>query len=203
MAADSDRSPGAECVEGPDAADMRPKSKAYWPNFLVHRRLVGEEDAKKWVRCDEWDEGHQMDSRVHCYDLVNGFYRGDEHAAALRDCTKTRETFERRREKKYGEAQGALEDRRQVQHVRALGARQNAQLAVRTLPNHRCNALAEGDNLPFQAPPVSLVATYMDDVRQFPSKAGTVKTYLAAISSTCTEFGASPPCSLPDVKEQN
>ena len=66
----------------------------------------------------------------------------------------------------------------------------------------RCNDLAEGDNLPFQAPPVSLVATYMDDVRQFPSKAGTVKTYLAAISSTCTEFGASPPCSLPDVKEQ-
>ena len=58
MAADSDRSPGAECVEGPDAADMRPKSKAYWPNFLVHRHLVGEEDAKKWVRCDGWDEGH-------------------------------------------------------------------------------------------------------------------------------------------------
>ena len=59
MAADSDRSPGAECVEGPDAADMpRGQIQSILAQFLVHRRLVGEEDAKKWVRCDGWDEGH-------------------------------------------------------------------------------------------------------------------------------------------------
>jgi len=188
--------PEAEGIDGDD--DKQQKCKAYWPTLLVHRRLVGEGDARRWVRCQGYDDDHQMDSRVHYYDREHGFDRGAEHRAALDRSSVTREAFARRREN----------PEKRTAHWKTVERWSMFERWVLAMmpSDPYATFLRACDNpvasVAFQAPTVALVVTFMDEIRQFPLKANTVKTYLAAISSTCTEFGATSPCGQHDVKLQ-
>jgi hypothetical protein len=71
----------------------------------------------------------------------------------------------------------------------------------------KCEVL-EGP-LRFEAPPIGLVVTYMDTLRNDPggvfqnARAGTIKSYLGGISSVCHEFGiSSSPVSADAVSKQ-
>ena len=76
--------------------------RAYWPTLLRHRRLEGAEGANeadmKWVRCEGYDEGHEIDSRVHYYDREVGFKRSDEDEASAQRNQRVADAFERRRQ---------------------------------------------------------------------------------------------------------
>ena len=139
-----------------------------------------------------------MDSRVHYYDREHGFDRGAEHQAALDRSQVTRDAFARRRE-------NPEKRKAHMRTVERWSMFERWVLAVMT-DDPYAKFLRDCDNsvagVAFQAPPVALIVTYMDQIREFPLKANTVKTYLAAISSTCTEFGATSPCGQHDVKAQ-
>ena len=50
--------------DGELADELRASSRRLFPEQMVHRRLDGD----RWVPCAPTETGHELDSRVHCYD---------------------------------------------------------------------------------------------------------------------------------------
>ena len=85
----------AEGVEGDHPGEVEFKSAAYYPTFMVHRRLG---DDNVWVRCQGWDVGHEIDSRAHYYDREVGFQRGRDDQDMIDNNPRTAEAYARRRQ---------------------------------------------------------------------------------------------------------
>ena len=198
-----DAGEGFPMPEGGETDELHPKSPAYWPHFIVHRRLEAAQSEggnEKWVTCQGWDPGHQMDSRVHRYDREKGFYRGADHDAALGRNPNIRAAFEARRTRTVKKkSHPALVDRWSMFERWVL-----ARMPGEPYAAYLRRAERYDDDLPFEPPPVELVVPFMDALRGFPLKANTIKTYISAISSICSEFGvgASSPCQASDVCDQ-
>ena len=85
---EEDESPGAN----------PPRNNAIYPSFFVHRRLVEDQSGDYWQRCDGWDDGHEVDSRVHFFDRELGFLRAQQDQDIIERNESTRLAFERRRQ---------------------------------------------------------------------------------------------------------
>ena len=70
--------------QGGTPDEHAPRVAAYFAAFLVsgvHRRLIpdpNDPSAMCWVRCQGYDEGHEIDSIVHWYHREVGFQRAQE-----------------------------------------------------------------------------------------------------------------------------
>ena len=186
---EEDESPGA----------FPPRNNAIYPSFFVHRRLVEDQSGDYWQRCDGWDDGHEVDSRVHFFDRELGFLRAQQDQEIIERNESTRLAFERRRQDPCKRRAHSFTVMRWALFERWVLAEMPQEPYAAFL--RECENLTP--NLRFQAPPVALIVTFMDTIRAWPLKANTVKNYLNAISSTCGEFGVnSSPCGHDDVKNQ-
>ena len=182
-----------------DDPDENPPWRCHYPTLFVHRRLAEDQFGIYWVRVNGFDVGHEVDSRVHCYDREVGFLREQEDQDMIERNVAARIAFARRR-------QDPRKRKAHSQTVHRWALFERWVLAEMPLEPYAtflrdCDGLTP--NVRFIGPPVALVVTYMDTIRAWPLKANSVKVYLNAISSTCGEFGVkASPCSHDDVSRQ-
>ena len=196
-AADGPGGPTDPLADGADADhadDDEPeafKSAAYFPTLMIHRRLEELLGVPHWVRCEGRDEGHQIDSRVHFYDREVGFLQADADQEMIERNEATAAAFARRRQQVEKRKSHHKTVDRWSMFERWVLARMSDEPYAQFLRD--CNDLKPG--LRFLAPPVALVVTYMDTLRDDPGEvfekllAGSIKAYLGGISSVCGEFG--------------
>ena len=190
-----------EGAQGGTPEGQAPHSQAYYPTYLRHRRLIPDpSDLTKniWERCQGWDEGHEVDSRVHHYHREVGFQREQEDQDMIDRNPTTAAAFQRRRQ----------DPKKRKAHSSTVTSWSMFERWVLSEMPHepyaafldKCDKRLQG--IRFIGPPVALVVTYMDELRSRPLKGGSIKAYTTAISSTCVEHGAATPCRHADVKDQ-
>lgn len=182
---------GADVDHPDDDGEETFKSAAYFPSLMIHRRLEELDGVQHWARCEGRDDGHQLDSRVHYYDREIGFLQAEADQEMIERNEATAAAFARRRQQvEKRKAHHKTVDRWSMFErwvLDRMPAEQYAQFLC------DCNVLKPG--LRFLDPPVALVVTYMDTLRDDPGEvfeklmAGSIKAYLGGITSVCFEFG--------------
>ena len=148
---------------------------------------------------------HLIDSRVHRFDRDIGFLQAEDDQAMIERNEATAQAYARRRQQvEKRKAHHSTVDRWAMFERWVLDRMAGEPYALFL---KKCEVL-EGP-LRFEAPPIGLVVTYMDTLRNDPggvfqnARAGTIKSYLGGISSVCHEFGiSSSPVSADAVSKQ-
>ena len=190
-----------EGAQGGTPEGQAPRSPAYYPTFLRHRRLIPDpSDATKniWERCQGWDKEHEVDSRVHYYHREVGFQREQVDQDMIDRNPTTAAAFQRQRQDpKKRKAHSATVMRWSMFERWVLSEMPNEPYAKFLQDCDR-----KAPTIRFIGPPVALVVTYMDELRSWGLKGGSINCYTSAISSACAEHGAATPCRHADVSAQ-
>ena len=116
----------------------------------------------EWARCEGRDEGHMIDSRVHRFDRDIGFLLAEDDQAMINEATA--QAYARRRQQvEKRKAHHSTVDRWAMFERWVIDRMAGEPYALFL---KKCEVL-EGP-LRFEAPPIGLVVTYMDTLRNDP-----------------------------------